>query len=128
MRLEGLDIHKRLLLPDCHLQNLQILYLIPQIPHVYNLIAQPFPPSPPDSSSSNSPPPEPQSRAAPPITKPQHNIISHVPRNNNQPHKTGVQRSWETMWVPGIDGLGAHIICREWLSPSLTAIGRQKLL
>jgi len=25
---------------------------------------------------------------------------------------TGVQRSWETMWVPGIDGLGAHIICK----------------
>jgi len=24
----------------------------------------------------------------------------------------GVQRSWETMWVPGIDGLGAHIICK----------------
>lgn len=92
-------------------------------------IAQPFPPSPPDSSSSNSPPPELQSRVSPPIAKPQHNIISHVPRiNPNQPHKTGVQRSWETMWVPGIDGLGAHIICREWLSPSLSAIGRQKLL
>ena len=25
---------------------------------------------------------------------------------------TGIQRSWETMWVPGIDGLGAHIICK----------------
>lgn len=25
---------------------------------------------------------------------------------------TGVQRSWETMWVPGMDGLGAHIICK----------------
>jgi len=25
---------------------------------------------------------------------------------------TGVKRSWETMWVPGIDGLGAHIICK----------------
>lgn len=24
----------------------------------------------------------------------------------------GVQKSWETMWVPGIDGLGAHIICK----------------
>jgi hypothetical protein len=23
-----------------------------------------------------------------------------------------IQRSWETMWVPGIDGLGAHIICK----------------
>jgi hypothetical protein len=30
--------------------------------------------------------------------------------------------------VPGIDSLGAHIICKEWLSPSLTAVGRQKLL
>jgi len=29
---------------------------------------------------------------------------------------TGVQKSWETMWVPGIDGLGAHIICKG--SPS----------
>lgn len=25
---------------------------------------------------------------------------------------TDIQRSWETMWVPGIDGLGAHIICK----------------
>ena len=24
----------------------------------------------------------------------------------------GVQRSWETLWVPGIDGCGAHIICK----------------
>ena len=31
---------------------------------------------------------------------------------------TGVQRSWETMWVPGIDGLGAHIICKGTLIPS----------
>jgi hypothetical protein len=28
-------------------------------------------------------------------------------RGNN----TSIQRSWKTMWVPGIDGLGAHIIC-----------------
>ena len=52
--------------------------------------------------------------------------------------KNGVQRSWETMWVPGTDGLGAHIICSgianqipltiEWLSPKLTPVGRQKLL
>jgi T5orf172 domain len=50
----------------------------------------------------------------------------------------GVQRSWETMWVPGIAGLGAHIICKgilpsdlsdlEWISPNLTALGRQKIL
>lgn len=26
--------------------------------------------------------------------------------------RSGVERSWETMWVPGIDGLGAHIICK----------------
>ena len=25
---------------------------------------------------------------------------------------SGIQKSWETMWVPGIDGLGAHIICK----------------
>ena len=25
---------------------------------------------------------------------------------------TDIQRSWETMWVPGIDSLGAHIICK----------------
>ena len=26
--------------------------------------------------------------------------------------RTSLERSWETMWVPGIDGLGAHIICK----------------
>jgi hypothetical protein len=25
---------------------------------------------------------------------------------------TGIQRSWETMWVPGSNGEGAHIICK----------------
>ena len=90
--------------------------------------AQLFPPSPPDSSSTARSP-NLQSQPRPSHATPQHTIISHVPRiNPTQPHKAGVQRSWETMWVPGIDGLGAHIICKEWLSPSLTAIGRQKLL
>jgi len=28
---------------------------------------------------------------------------------------TGIQRSWETMWVPGIDGHGSHIICKGLL-------------
>lgn len=32
----------------------------------------------------------------------------------------GVQRSWETMWVPGIDGLGSHIICKGTLFSSCT--------
>ena len=53
---------------------------------------------------------------------------------------TGIQRSWETMWVPGIDGHGAHIICKgllpqlfrlltsEWLSPNLSAAGSRKIL
>ena len=35
---------------------------------------------------------------------------------------TGVQRSWETMWVPGIDGLGAHIICKGILPPLVTLL------
>jgi hypothetical protein len=26
-------------------------------------------------------------------------------------HNNSIQKSWKTMWVPGIDGLGAHIIC-----------------
>jgi hypothetical protein len=30
---------------------------------------------------------------------------------------TRVQTSWETMWVPGFDGLGAHIICRGTSHP-----------
>ena len=44
------------------------------------------------------------------------------------------------MWVPGIDGYGAHIICKgllpqlfrpltaEWSSPNLSAAGSQKIL
>jgi hypothetical protein len=50
----------------------------------------------------------------------------------------GVQRSWETMWVPGLDGNGAHIICKgiiltffgnvEWLNPALSAAGKRKIL
>jgi len=115
-----------------------------------------LPPSPPKIHTPPSPTP-----ARPPIPPAhQHRIpVRHptkpkvrVPQTQGRPPTvvlasaqstsaiTGVQRSWDTMWVPGIDGYGAHIICKgllpqlfrpltaEWLSPNLSAAGSQKIL
>lgn len=95
----------------------------------HNPSTQSLPPSPPDSSASHAHSSNTPSRPSPPLATPQTTIISHLSRiTQTQPLRLGVQRSWETMWVPGIDGLGAHIICKEWLYPQLTPVGRQKLL
>ena len=64
--------------------------------------------------------------------------LPHQPPPSKQ--TTGVQRTWEKLWVPGVNRRGKYILCDgtsffrvnlsiiDWLRPDLTPAGRQKLL
>jgi hypothetical protein len=73
----------------------------PVYPHAPQMLPPPArkPVSRPSTASTPNPP---KQECRPPIS-----VRAQPPIKTN-----GIQRSWETMWVPGMNGLGAHIICK----------------
>ena len=52
----------------------------------------------------------PSPQRTPPKAK--HSNVPVLRTNSPRTPSAGVERSWETMWVPGINNLGAHITCK----------------